>query len=251
MGRQRRRPGRRSARRHLQPRRAAPNHLASRRTRRSSGLRHRRARRCRRPRRRPHPCVGGRRRSRALRYPPITARTFRRRATGPPLPTSRPPHSPACQPGTRAGTPAFPRSRPRRDQSPLRPVERLLRTDPRRAHGVLERLLDVGSPRLHAGRRTGGQTRSRLPQGGSGFGCRTAIPGHRVRMGLAIALCGRALRCTSGRRDHLTRTEGIHRRAHRAARPGRPRRDPRAGLPRDPRPSVRRRGVVGDGRARR
>ena len=42
------------------------------------------------------------------------------------------------------GPPAHPAPRPGRHRPPLRPVQRLLRADPRRAHGLLVRVLDVG-----------------------------------------------------------------------------------------------------------
>ena len=141
-------------------------------------------------------------------------------------------------------------ARPPGDPPPLRPLQRVLRADPRPAHGVLVRVLAVGRRRVHRGGRAARQARAGLPQGRS-RSSGDAVPRRRLRLGLAHPVCGGALRSAGHRRHHRAGAEAVHRRAHPRARSGGPGRDPAAGLPRDHRRPVRRGRLPRDGRARR
>ena len=125
----------------------APLAVAARGARLCPRVRHRRPRCRRRPRRRLPTRVAGCLAS-AGRLQPGTGRAVSARAFGDRLRAAgraaRPARS-ACRPALprrrRASAAACPHQAPRpcRDRAPLRPVERLLRADPRRAHGVLVR----------------------------------------------------------------------------------------------------------------
>ena len=142
LGRLRGRARRRAAGRAALARRAAPAALAPRRARRRPGLRHRRARRPRRPRtpRSRHAFAVGRERG-------LSGRPSRRRRSPQAVRTRAGPRRPraaaaaARVAGAGARPAAQPAARPARDQPPLRPLQRVLRADPRPADGLLLRLL--------------------------------------------------------------------------------------------------------------
>ena len=142
------------------------------------------------------------------------------------------PPAPPRLAGQVAWTAAQQAARQPRDQPPLRPVERVLLTDPRAADGLLLGLLHLRRPVVHGGGRAARQARPGLPQARAR--ARDALPRHRLRLGLALAARRPALRRPGHRRHHRRGAEEVHRRPHRRARSAGPGRDPAAGLPRDP-----------------
>ena len=184
--------------------------------------------------------------------------------------SARPPSSPGSAPprswarsasaraagvaGPAAWPAALPDPRPGRDLAPLRPVQRLLRADPRPAHGVLLRLLHAGPrrPDVHRRGRAARQARPGLPQARPARGgARPPAPRHRLRLGLAVALRRRDVRRAGRRRDDRRGAEGVHRRADRRAGTAGQGRDPAPGLPRRPGRPLRHDLLHRDGGARR
>ena len=158
--------------------------------------------------------------------------------------------------------PGSPRRRRRRIKGRLhtpgpRPVVRSATTTtsptsstpcPRAADGLQLRLpRHPGHPARGGAAR---QARPRLHQARPRAGHADARRG--LRLGLAVAARGRALRGAGHRRDDRGRAEDVHRRPDRRARAAGPGRDPAAGLPRGARARpLRRRRLARDGRARR
>ena len=136
------RPGRRAAGRAQLGRRRAPPAVAPGRARRRAGLRHRRDRRPRRPRRTPSRTPSPWPSERGLSgWRPSVPRRWST-PSAPPLgigALGRPPAAPRVA-GPAARSAAQPAARPQRDLVPLRPVQRVLRADPRAADGLLLRL---------------------------------------------------------------------------------------------------------------
>ena len=212
----------RADRRGQRLRRAAPAGLPPGRARPGPGLRHRRDRRRGRPARRLPPGVAGGPRERRLPEAEPGHRP-RRAAHGQGARRVRPAARAAGVPGPAPRPAALADPRPGRDLAPLRPLQRLLRADPRPAHGLLLRLLHAGPrrPDVHRRGRPARQARPGLPQarparGGAG----PPAPRHRLRLGLAVALRRRDVRRAGRRRDHRQGAEGVHRRADRRAGPG-------------------------------
>ena len=134
---------------------------------------------------------------------------------------------------------------------PLRPVQRLLRADPRPAHGVLVRLLDAPTPPDYT---LDDAQRDKLDLVCRKLGLRAgdAAARRRLRLGLAVACTPPSTTACSVTGVTLSREQrAFVRQARRRARPRRPGRDPAAGLPRRRRRPVRRGRVDRDGRARR
>ena len=81
-------------------------------------------------------------------------------------------HEPPASEARIRGRLPQPRSRPGRHRAPLRPVERLLRAAPRRAHGVLVRVLGIRPPGDVARRRAARQARAGVREARLGPGMR-------------------------------------------------------------------------------
>ena len=129
---------------------------------------------------------------------------------------------------------AQPAPRPQRDLLPLRPVQRVLRADPRAADGLLVRLPLLARRLGRAGAVR--QAVAGLPQARAR--ARDDPARRRLRLGLAVAARGRALRRPGHRHHDRGRAEEVHRRADQRARPRGPGHDPALRLPRRDRRST-------------
>ncbi len=104
-------------------------------------------------------------------------------------PRRGPPARPRCpaararQPAQGEGAPPQPGPRPRGHRRPLRRPARVLRADPGPPDGLLVRLVDLGRPGLHPGRRPARQAGTDLQQAQPGT--RGPAARHRLRLGFA------------------------------------------------------------------
>ena len=256
LGRLRGRPGRRSAGRAALAGRRTPPAVAPGRARCRAGLRHRRASRSTTTSTTALTHVWSRRRGARPRRRTPLARRPSCAPCGPPSTSARSgkaPRLPDSQARVRGRLHSKLRDR-RGDQPPLRPVQRVLLADPRPVDGVLLRLLALRRPVVHPRRRAARQARPGLPEARPRTG--HALPRRRLRLGLALAARGAS---TTAPRSPASRSRAEQKKFIDAARP---RARARATWSRSGcrttarsrsrrRPTVRRRRLDRDGRARR